>query len=77
MDKIAKFLGALKKSERALFLRIFRDIEVLKLEGYDVKPLTGAKGIYRLRKGRVRVLFGKSAGKGFVVKIGYRKDIYQ
>ena len=43
----------------------------------DVKKLRGIENGYRLRVGRVRVLFEKTGEKVTVVKIDNRGDVYK
>lgn len=77
MDKIQKFLLKLSKKERALFLEIFADIQILKLDDYDIKPLKGHPGIFRLRKGQIRIVFAQMKNSGIIVNMAFRKDIYK
>ena len=77
MDRIEKFLNKLTAKERAIFLKILTDIRTLNLARYDVKALQGAVGLFRLRKGSVRVVFAKGVERGIVVDIAFRKDIYK
>lgn len=77
MDKIQKFLLSLGKSERKILLEILGDIRLWKIEKYDVKPLKGCKGFFRLRKGKARIIFTKNGNIGVVINIGYRKDVYK
>ena len=77
MDKITKFLQRLAKKDRTIFFKIFEDIKVLQLERYDVKTLKGYKDMFRLRKGIIRVIFVKIHGRGVIVGVGHRKDIYE
>lgn len=77
MDKINKFLSKLSKTQRKLFLKILLDIQTLNLNFYDVKPLKGAKGYFRLRKGNARIIFVKDNGQGYVSDIALRKDVYK
>jgi mRNA-degrading endonuclease RelE of RelBE toxin-antitoxin system len=77
MDKINKFLSKLTKSERLIIQNILRDLLVLKLENYDVKQLKGHKGVFRLRKGNIRIVFIKENETGIILDIDYRKDIYK
>ena len=77
MDSIEKFLAQLSPKERALYVRIFADIFILSLRTYDVKSLQGQKGVFRLRKGKIRILFVKDNGRGIVIHIAYRKDVYR
>ena len=76
MDKISKFLGKLSKKELATILIILSDIRALNLEQYDVKALKGKDRLFRLRKGKIRIIFKKQDSKGILVKIAFRKDAY-
>lgn len=77
MDKIAKFLHKVSKTDRVLLLSILADISLLNLEKYQIKPLKGYNGIYRLRKKDFRIIFYKQSNKGIVIDLDYRKDIYK
>lgn len=78
MDKIEKFLALLSKNERGVLSAILSDIQSGKLKGYDIKSLKGYKGFFRLRKGKVRVVFVKTeSGNNVVVNIASRKDVYK
>lgn len=77
MDKIQKFLLFLSKKERTVLLKVFADIRVWKIDKYDVKPLKGYKEVFRLKKGKMRIIFAKSKDTGIVISIGYRKDVYR
>lgn len=77
MDKIQKFLLKLSKKERAVLTKVFLDIRSMQIATYDVKPLEGHKGIFRLRKGKMRIIFAKTAAHGVAIDIAYRKDIYK
>ena len=77
MDKIRKFLLSLSKNERAVLLQISADIRQWKIENHDVKSLKGHKGFFRIRKGKMRIVFTKNGDIGIVINIGYRKDIYK
>lgn len=77
MDKIQKFLLSLSEAERGILLKVFADIRQWKIGKYDVKPLKGHKGFFRLRKGKIRIIFTKSGDIGIIINIGYRKDIYK
>lgn len=78
MDKIQKFLEFLGKKERAVLVKILGDIRAGATHGYDVKPLQGHKGFFRLRRGKVRVVFAQAGQGGYViVNVAYRKDAYK
>lgn len=76
MDKIEKFLLKLTRKERGVLSGILSDIRVLRLEHYDMKPLKGQKKLFRIRKGKIRIIFAKGRETGILVNIGYRKDVY-
>lgn len=77
MDRIKKFLQKLTKKERQVMKKIMADIFVLNLESYDIKAPKGYKGVYRLRKGKIRVIFFKKNNKSEVIDLDYRKSIYR
>jgi len=77
MDKLQKFLLKLTKKERSTVLKILADILSLRLSNYDIKPLEGFKGYFRLRKGKIRIIYTKTDCRAFIVNIAYRKDIYK
>ena len=76
MDRIEKFLQQLSKKERQIMLMVLTDIKNLSLDKYDIKPLRGYKGVYRLRKGRSRVIFAKVNGMGVLIDANFRPTIY-
>jgi mRNA-degrading endonuclease RelE of RelBE toxin-antitoxin system len=49
---------------------------VLKLKDYDVKKMTGEPGIYRVRMGKIRVIFRKEEKSAIVISIDYRGGAY-
>ncbi|MEK7528812.1 MAG: hypothetical protein AAB592_03515 [Patescibacteria group bacterium] len=75
MDKIQKFLKKLRKKERQSLLKIFADIFALEITSYDVKQLHGQDGMYRLRKGNIRIVFVKKDGNGIIVAADYRQGV--
>jgi mRNA-degrading endonuclease RelE of RelBE toxin-antitoxin system len=77
MDKIQKFLRSLTKRERNFLAQILQDIREGKWQGYDVKLLKGHKGIFRLRKGKIRIVFAKTDHGATLINIGFRKDVYK
>lgn len=77
MDKIQKFLLKLRPQERAMLLKIFTDIRSMHVGSHDVKALKGYKGLFRLRKGKIRIIFSQGDKHGIIVDIAYRKDSYK
>ena len=76
MDKVRKFLLKLTEKERKILQEIMRDVVVLSLKNYYIKPLKGYKDLFRLRKGSIRIVFTKRNDRGIILDIDYRKDIY-
>jgi mRNA-degrading endonuclease RelE of RelBE toxin-antitoxin system len=77
MDKISKFLQKLSLSERKLWLKILSDVMAQKFGGYDIKPLKGYAGVFRLRKGRIRLVYGIFENNVVVFNLDYRSNVYQ
>jgi len=73
-DKIKKFLARLSKRELETVQTILLDISNGQLDGLDIKPLKGKKDMYRVRKGRVRVIFLSDGDKTAILSIGNRDD---
>lgn len=77
MDKIEKFLNHLNKKEKLIIRQILADIKILNLNNHDTKPLRGLKGVFRLRKGRIRIEFMKETSRGHILSVMFRKDAYK
>ena len=59
MDKITKALRKLTPKERAAFTKLLQLIASGKLDNLDVKQLSGHSDIFRVRKGKYRIIFQK------------------
>ncbi|MFA5163166.1 MAG: hypothetical protein WC441_01405 [Patescibacteria group bacterium] len=57
MDKIAKVLNKLIDNERKSLEIVLLKIKNNSLVGLDVKKLKGREDIFRVRKGKIRVIF--------------------
>lgn len=69
MDKIEKFFRRLNKTQSQLLSKVLLDVVALKLGGYEVKKLRGFKDYYRLRVGKIRIVFRKVKEEGVVIDI--------
>ncbi|MFH1533561.1 MAG: type II toxin-antitoxin system RelE/ParE family toxin [Nitrospirota bacterium] len=76
MDKIKKFLKNLNKKEKILILKLIEKIIKNNLSKVDTKKLRGHKDLYRVRKGKIRIIFIKEKDKNTLINIDYRKNIY-
>ena len=57
VDKITKALNKLSETEKKTIKKILSDISIGKIGSYDTKKLKGRDDIYRIRKGKIRVIF--------------------
>lgn len=73
-DKISKYLSKLNKSELELMLSLFRRIKAGDDYGLNIIELKGHKGIYRLRKGRIRIIYENREGKITILLATNRDD---
>lgn len=77
MDQIEKFLNKLGKNDRAQLSAILKGLQVDSLpRNLDIKPLKGMKNYYRIRKGKIRIIYYKEKNVVGIVKIDFRKDVY-
>jgi mRNA-degrading endonuclease RelE of RelBE toxin-antitoxin system len=75
MDKIAKALLALSLKEREIIKDILLGIRGNSLAGFDLKKLKGAEDIFRIRKGKIRIIFKKNSdGEISILAIERRSD---
>jgi mRNA-degrading endonuclease RelE of RelBE toxin-antitoxin system len=73
-DKIEKTLAKLSPKERAMIEAIIRRLHINELEGLDVKQIVGHRGFYRVRKGRVRIIFIATENGNRVFSVSNRDD---
>lgn len=75
MNKLAKALQNLSDKERKLTKSVLLKIKNNSLSGLDLKKLKNCDNIFRVRKGKLRVIF-KRQNKGcyFILAIEKRSD---
>lgn len=66
MDKIEKVLQKLNRQERQKLKEILAKIKAGDLGALDLKKLKGRENVFRVRKGKMRVIFYK---EGSIIKI--------
>ena len=72
---VDKALNKLSSKERSKLAEILQLIEANNLVGLDVKRLKGHRDIYRVRKGKIRVIFSKDKqGAIFILFVERRSD---
>ena len=74
MDKLSKSLKKLTKKELILVQEILELIKANKLENLNHKKLKGIDNVFRVRKGKIRIIYRLEKGKIFLLNIGRRKD---
>ncbi|MFH1291710.1 MAG: type II toxin-antitoxin system RelE/ParE family toxin [bacterium] len=57
VDKIQKVLDKLVVKEKNKIKQIILDLKNNRLNGYDIKKLKGRDDIYRIRKGKMRIIY--------------------
>lgn len=77
MDKIQKFLQQLSGKELARVLVIMLAIQSGEWTALDMKKLMHEEDLYRVRTGKIRIVFRMVNGKWVVVNIDYRGDVYK
>ena len=74
MDKIEKALQKLTRRERAQVKRTLQKISASDLRELDVKKLKGRKDIFRVRAGRIRIMYQTRKGRVFILAIERRSE---
>jgi len=75
MDKIEKALKRLIQKERVILKSILKQIRNGNIKNLDMKKLRGKENIFRVRKGKMRILFSISKKNDiFVLTIERRSE---
>ncbi len=77
MDKIEKFLAKVTAKERELVANLIRRAICDDLSGLDMKKLRGFKGLYRIRDGKIRVIFEKNVPGNKIINVDFRDRVYK
>ncbi|MDP4008467.1 MAG: hypothetical protein Q8P68_04730 [Candidatus Peregrinibacteria bacterium] len=77
MDQIEKFLRKIEKKLALQLMEILRDIVALKLAEYDVQKMKGVENHYRIRVGKIRIIFLKTSKNGIPIYMEYRGKVYK
>jgi len=77
-DKVDKFIKALDPKFRLKIKKRLTELKSAPFEGADIKKLKGYKGkIYRLRMGKLRIIYRVIKEQILIVDIDYRGNIYK
>jgi len=74
MDKIDKALRKFSEKEKRMIKEILERIESQNLDNLDVKKLKTREDIFRVRKGKIRVIFRKTEKETLVLTIERRSE---
>jgi len=74
MTKIEKFISKLVPKERAIAAHLIERITLLDLKGLDMKKLTDMDGLYRVKKGDIRIKFYIIEKSGQIIDIDRKND---
>ncbi|TAH35737.1 hypothetical protein EYC59_02125 [Candidatus Saccharibacteria bacterium] len=73
-DRITKFLKRLSNKEYDRIVPVIERIMAGELQGLDVKALVGRKHMFRVRFGRIRIIFMNDGSSTTVTAITNRDD---
>ncbi len=74
MDKISKAIKKLSNKERKELKVILKKIKLKNFEDFDIKKLKGRDDIFRIRKGRLRIIFLKNKNELLILTIERRNN---
>ena len=74
MPNLKKLLSRFNKEERGIIKSLLEEIVSLNWEGLDVKKLKGHQNVFRVRKGRLRIIFTKDKKDIFILAIERRRE---
>ncbi|MCF6276616.1 MAG: hypothetical protein L3J07_02080 [Candidatus Magasanikbacteria bacterium] len=74
VDKIQKALNKFSNSEKQKIKIILLKIKTRKFTGLDAKKLKGRDDIYRIRKGKIRIIYIIKNGEVCLLTIERRSD---
>ncbi len=74
VDKITKALNKFSKTEKRVVKKILLKIKSGKFSELNLKKLKGRNDIYRVRKGKLRVIYRIKDQKIYLISIERRND---
>jgi len=75
MDKINKALKKLTRKEQEKTKHILTSIKEGKIFDFDIKKLKGRDDVFRIRSGKLRIIFKKNNDSFDILTIERRSDI--
>jgi mRNA-degrading endonuclease RelE of RelBE toxin-antitoxin system len=74
MDKLEKAIAKLPKEHRKVFDDLSRKLLHRDLTGLNIARLKGYKDVFRLKRGRLRIIFRTSSNNLEIIDIGLRSE---
>ncbi len=74
MDKLSKVLDKLTIEERAAIKAVLLKIHEGKFSELDIKKLKGRDDVFRVRKGKIRIIFLKTKEEIRILSLERRSD---
>mgnify|MGYP002630306630 CR=1 FL=1 len=74
MNKIEKFLRKMDKKKRIPIKSLIGEIMNRRFEGLDNKKLKGFSDIFRVRKGKIRIIYQKIENKIIILVVDKKRD---
>ena len=73
-DKIKKILAKLTLKEREIVKLLILRIKLDDTEGLNISQLKGHTDLFRVKKGRIRIVYRKNEAKVLIVQIDRRNE---
>ncbi len=73
-DAITKFISKLTKEEKKIVFGIIERILKNELTGLNAKKLVGSADIFRIRKGKFRVIYKKTKTDCLIISVERRSE---
>ena len=74
MDKIDKALKKLTEKEKMWIKEVTKALQSGRFDNLNIKKLKIGNDLFRVRKGRVRIIYQIRENQVFILKLGYRKE---
>ena len=74
VDHIQKVLNSFSSKEILIVEKLYEHIRTNKFETLDIKKLRGHSTVFRVKKGKIRVIFVKQKDGNVVIDVSRRND---